>query len=284
MAYLPALRDATFVTLTNSGVLTSERTAAVGNNLKLTDGGANAAATFQAFAASTITGNTTLTATSNTSQFSDATSAAFAVTLPAASTTEKVYLIKKIDSSANAVTVTRAGSDTIEGATTYVLSAQYDWVIIQSDGTTAWKIIGRNFVQGSPASAQYLVLANDATLSAERVFTPGNNCFGTDAGANSTYTLQTYALSTISGNTTLTATSNTFQAVDATGGAVTVTLPAATNTSKLFSVKKVDSSANTVTIARAGSDTIDGATSYVLNVQYEAIDVIANGTASWYLF
>lgn len=42
---------------------------------------------------------------------------------------------------------------------------------------------------GAPASAQYLTLANDATLSAERVATAGNLITLTDAGANSTLTL-----------------------------------------------------------------------------------------------
>jgi len=71
----------------------------------------------------------------------DATSAAFAVNLPLASTqTGKVLNIKKIDSSVNAVTVTRAGSDTIDGATTVALSSQYQSTTIQSNGTN-WFII-----------------------------------------------------------------------------------------------------------------------------------------------
>jgi hypothetical protein len=41
----------------------------------------------------------------------------------------------------------------------------------------------------APTTAQYLALANDSTLSAERVLTPGTNLSATDAGANSTYTL-----------------------------------------------------------------------------------------------
>lgn len=144
MSYLPTLKDTSFLTVSGSAALTSERTAAVGNNLSFTDGGANGSATFQGNKASTISGNTTLTGTSNTSQYSDATSAGFTVTLPAASSnTDKVILVKKIDSSANAVTVSRAGSDTIEGATTFALANQYDWVVIQSDGTATWKIIGK---------------------------------------------------------------------------------------------------------------------------------------------
>jgi len=80
----------------------------------------------------------------------DASAGAFALTLPAAGALEditekndgRILIIKKKDSSANAITVTRAGSDTIDGATTYALSAQYDSVTLvdDSDGD-AWNII-----------------------------------------------------------------------------------------------------------------------------------------------
>lgn len=64
--------------------------------------------------------------------------------------------------------------------------------------------------------------------------------------------------------------------VDASGGNATVTLP--TNTSgRIAVVKKVDSSANTVTIS---GGTIDGAASQILNLQYDSFMMIADGT-SW---
>jgi hypothetical protein len=43
---------------------------------------------------------------------------------------------------------------------------------------------------GAPTSAQYLVLATDATLTNERVFTPGNNIAITDGGAGGNYTVE----------------------------------------------------------------------------------------------
>lgn len=42
---------------------------------------------------------------------------------------------------------------------------------------------------GAPATAKYLTLATDGTLTQERVLTPGSGLSGTDAGAGSTYTL-----------------------------------------------------------------------------------------------
>jgi len=71
----------------------------------------------------------------------DASSAAFTVTLPAATShTGRIYHIKKTDSSGNGVTVDGNGSETIDGATTQVISTQYDSLMIQCDGTT-WHIL-----------------------------------------------------------------------------------------------------------------------------------------------
>lgn len=74
----------------------------------------------------------------------DATSGAIAITLPSAGalSESRVIVVKKTDSSVNAVTVTRAGSDTIDGATTYVLSSQYDAVILVDDESGNWHAIG----------------------------------------------------------------------------------------------------------------------------------------------
>lgn len=73
--------------------------------------------------------------------------------------------------------------------------------------------------------------------------------------------------------------------VDCTSGAVTIALPAAStavtsagNQNKLLVIKKIDSSANAVTI----SGTIDGATNYHLVRQNEIVELASNGSA-WYL-
>jgi len=56
---------------------------------------------------------------------------------------------------------------------------------------------------GAPNNAQYLTLATDATLSDERVFTPGTGLSAVDAGANAAYTLSINdsVVATISGST-----------------------------------------------------------------------------------
>ena len=70
---------------------------------------------------------------------------------------------------------------------------------------------------------------------------------------------------------------------DATSGAVTITLPTAASTPGYrFDIKRIDGSGNACTIARSGTDTIDGATSHTLPVQYTSLTVVSNGSA-WYI-
>lgn len=62
-------------------------------------------------------------------------------TLPtAASIAGRQYTIKKVDSGAGLVVVDANGAQTIDGALTYTLYAQYDSVTIVSDGTN-WHVI-----------------------------------------------------------------------------------------------------------------------------------------------
>ena len=72
-----------------------------------------------------------------------ASSGAITFNLPSAvSMKGKFYYVKKTDSTGNAITVTRALSETIDGATTEALSAQYDSVLIVSDGAN-WHVVAR---------------------------------------------------------------------------------------------------------------------------------------------
>lgn len=81
------------------------------------------------------------TIVSETLILANASSAAFSVTLPPATTwVDTVFTIKKTDSSVNAVTVDGSGSETIDGALTQSLPNQYDVIRVVSDGTTWWKV------------------------------------------------------------------------------------------------------------------------------------------------
>ena len=92
----------------------------------------------------TASKTTTYTATeSETVIPCDASSAAFTVTLPAASgLSGKRYVIKKTDAdTTKAVTVDGNASETIDGATTVALTQQYQTAEIISDGT-GWHSVG----------------------------------------------------------------------------------------------------------------------------------------------
>ena len=85
-------------------------------------------------------------------------------------------------------------------------------------------------------------------------------------------------------NYTLT-TSDRFITVDASGANRTVFVPAASgNEGIVWTVKKIDSSTNTVTIDPSGSETIDGAATFVLTEQNQAISFTSNGTNLVILF
>lgn len=61
-----------------------------------------------------------------------------------------------------------------------------------------------------------------------------------------------------------------------------ITLPAASAwpAGRPMWVKKTDSGVTT-TLQRAGSDTIDGATSFALTTQYQALILFSNGSNAW---
>lgn len=74
----------------------------------------------------------------------DATAGAIALTLPPATDDDsRIIIAKKSDNSVNAVTVTAAASDTIDGAATFVLSTQYNFVtLINDEDGGIWNVIG----------------------------------------------------------------------------------------------------------------------------------------------
>lgn len=82
----------------------------------------------------------------------------------------------------------------------------------------------------------------------------------------------------ITATTTLTS-SNTVLEVDATSGAVTINLPrAGDHASRVYVIKKIDATANTVTVDGYLAETIDGALTQVLATQWQSLTIISDGT------
>ena len=70
---------------------------------------------------------------------------------------------------------------------------------------------------------------------------------------------------------------------DATAGAFTVTLPAAASSTNVrVTIKKTDVSANAVTVDGNAAETIDGAATFSLPAQWDAVTISCNGTA-WFV-
>ena len=70
---------------------------------------------------------------------------------------------------------------------------------------------------------------------------------------------------------------------DATGGAITMTLPpAALVPGRIYVFKRINSGANAVVIDPNASETIDGAATYTLSAQWNSVTIMSNGTA-WFI-
>lgn len=93
--------------------------------------------------------------------------------------------------------------------------------------------------------------------------------------------LKANVLSAVSAKTaayTLTASDDVVTA-DSTGGAFSLTLRTAVGIAgKVFTLKRINSGANDVTVATTSAQTIDGASTSVLTAQWQSVRVMSNGT------
>jgi hypothetical protein len=70
---------------------------------------------------------------------------------------------------------------------------------------------------------------------------------------------------------------------DASGGGFTLTLPEAGFwNDRVLRIKKTDATGNTVTVATAGSETIDGAASVAISTQYHCRQFMSDGL-NWHI-
>ncbi|MGH7974972.1 MAG: hypothetical protein ACREBR_05575 [bacterium] len=85
----------------------------------------------------------------------------------------------------------------------------------------------------------------------------------------------------VSTNTTATATDYVITC-NALSAPISVALPAASSCARrIYEVKKTDFSLNNVTVVANGFDLIDGAATFPMSVQYQAVTVQSNGTGWW---
>lgn len=108
---------------------------------RIADGSGTAAANAASFGtARSVTASTSIVS-SDFAIIANSTAGAITVSLPPAATSNgRVFFVKRVNAGANNVTVDPFGSETIDGAATHVLTAQWARVEFVSNGT-AWFII-----------------------------------------------------------------------------------------------------------------------------------------------
>tara|TARA_R110002020_G_scaffold87691_3_gene215928 strand:+ start:468 stop:1103 length:636 start_codon:yes stop_codon:yes gene_type:complete len=164
---------------------------------------------------------------------------------------------------------------------------------IEDANGSAWEVGIGTITDGSPDTlARTTILASSNSGSVISLTTGSHTVFGTyPAGkaifldANGVLTLSKSTVvpyTTITTDTTVTS-SNVAVFANATSGAIDVTLYAATsNGGKTLTIKKTDSSSNTVDIIRAGGETIDGVTTITLSHQNESITLMSDNS-NWFI-
>ena len=154
--------------------------------------------------------------------------------------TDRLVWIKDAGGNAgtNNITVATEGSQTIDGESTYVIDIDYAAVALYCDGTNLYVLT----ISGAAPSAVTTVSSSTHSLAL------------TDSILKVTYT---------------------------STGACTITWPTAQITDgREVTIKDAggDASTNNITIATGGSETIDGAASYVMTEDYSSITLFCDGS------
>lgn len=91
-------------------------------------------------------------------------------------------------------------------------------------------------------------------------------------------------VSPTSANYTLTP-NDGFIPCNAGAGAFTLTLPATSSVpGASYYIKKLDSTANAITVVVTGGDVIDGASSFTMDIPNESVTLISDGAGNWSIF
>jgi len=192
---------------------------------------------------------------------------------------------KKTDVSANAVTINRASTDEIDGATSKTLAAQGAGVVMVPDTDPtpdAWTSADYGVVPDASVTTAKLAAGVFNGLDVVTAVAADHVAIAdaSDSGNKKKALISDIINETITSidNTdspyTVLATDRTILA-DSSGGAITINLPAAaSNTGRKIKIKKTNQSGALVTIDASGSETIDGeltANIWFANDKYEIV-------------
>lgn len=158
---------------------------------------------------------------------------------------------------------------------------------ILGGGNTAYLYsTGNNFAIGNAtASKDIMIFTGGTGASNERMRINGSGNVGI-GNTNPTSTLSvagSTAHSIVTKTANYTATASDYSILVNNSGAATITLPvASTAAGRVYNIKKISGVLNNVVIDPNGSETIDGALTRTLTMQYEAVIIQCDGT-SWYI-
>ncbi len=177
------------------------------------------------------------------------------------------------------------------GTSSIITSETGDAAGTSSYGMYSAKGTGREYRFGVGGAGETLFgLANkffiyDTTAVANRMVidTNGNVGIGTTGPKSTLHVSGSFGVVTISKTADYTAAATDHVIlVDASGGAVRITLPAASGaTGREYQIKKTDASANNVIIDGNASETIDGSTTVSFNAQYQSYMIVCDGSTWW---
>jgi hypothetical protein len=212
-------------------------------------------------------------------RFPEADGAALNTTLPSAIVRAKKAIV--FDTAGNVGVSTSDFEDQVSTVQALVVQAQGSASSASSSASSASGFASS--ASGSATSASNFAnsASGFASSASGSATSASNSATQAQAYANS---LQWSGTVNISANTTLNATySGKMIVVDTTAGNVTLTLPLISSLTLpvVFGVKKRTGDANTVTITRAGTNTIDAVTSKIISVQGASVSLIPNISGDW---
>lgn len=243
----------------------------------LTSNGAGMAPTYQTAAASsiTITGDSGGGLTGSSFTFTGGTTG---LTMAGSGSTETLGGTLAVkNGGTGAVTLTGVLTGNGTSAVTANAVTQHGVVIGGASNAVSSTAVGANGFVLLGATAADPAFAALTSTGGTITFTTGANSLNLEATGTSVFN---YTLVNTSPYTVLS--TDDYLGVDSSGGAITVKLPNGPATGRVFYVKDSTGSAaaHNITITTVGGAVnIDGATSFVMNTNYESASVIFNGTS-----
>jgi len=114
------------------------------------------------------------------------------IKLPEGPSVGQIVIIKDFSGSASmANIVVSDDSYNIDGSASKIISTDYGYLQVAWSGVQWSSVSSSEFSVGAPASAQYVVLTSNPTLTNERALTAGSGISIVDGGAGSTVTIST---------------------------------------------------------------------------------------------